>query len=86
MRSLRWLIFALASARAKCAAIQLRDIDFDKNIIHITKTIEHKGNAAVIRDYGKTPAAIRQVPAAFHAKRNPTAHPQNAKRHIHYWP
>lgn len=43
-------------------AIQLRDIDFKRNIIHITKTVEHKGNAAVIRDYGKTPAAIREVP------------------------
>lgn len=48
--------------KGEMCAIQLRDIDFDKNIIHITKTIEHKGNAAVIRDYGKTPAAIRQVP------------------------
>ena len=70
--------------KGEMCAIQLRDIDFDKNIIHITKTIEHKGNAAVIRDYGKTPAAIRQVPLLSMLKE--TLQPQNAKRHIHYWP
>lgn len=48
--------------KGEMCAIQLRDIDFKRNIIHITKTVEHKGNAAVIRDYGKTPAAIREVP------------------------
>ena len=48
--------------KGEMCAIQLRDIDFKRNIIHITKTVEHKGNAAVLRDYGKTPAAIREVP------------------------
>lgn len=48
--------------KGEMCAIQLRDIDFKRNVIHITKTVEHKGNAAVIRDYGKTPAAIREVP------------------------
>ena len=48
--------------KGEMCAIQIRDIDFKRNIIHITKTVEHKGNAAVIRDYGKTPAAIREVP------------------------
>lgn len=48
--------------RGEMCAIQLRDIDFKKNVIHIRKTVEHQGNTPVLRDYAKTPAGIRQVP------------------------
>ncbi|WP_302375658.1 tyrosine-type recombinase/integrase [uncultured Gemmiger sp.] len=48
--------------RGEMCAIQLRDIDFKQNIIHIRKTVEHQGNTPVLRDYAKTPAGIRQVP------------------------
>ena len=48
--------------KGEMCALQLRDIDFDKMIIHITKSVEYQGNAPVLRDYTKTPAGIRKIP------------------------
>lgn len=48
--------------RGEMCAIQLKDIDFEKNTIRIYKTVTHKGNEPEIHDYTKTPAGVREVP------------------------
>lgn len=48
--------------KGEMCALQLRDIDFEERVIHITKSVEYQGNAPVLRDYTKTPAGIRTIP------------------------
>lgn len=42
-------------------ALQWQDIDFDKNVIHITKAVEHIGKTPHIKDT-KTENGVREVP------------------------
>jgi integrase len=48
--------------RGEACGIQLKDIDFEKKIIYITKHVDHKGNKPVILEGAKTKAGVRQVP------------------------
>ena len=48
--------------RGEACGIQLRDIDFEKKTISITKHIDHKGNQPYILDGAKTPAGVRKNP------------------------
>lgn len=48
--------------KGELCAVTLGDIDFDKKIIHITKSVEHIDNSAYVRNYTKTEAGIRTIP------------------------
>lgn len=48
--------------RGEMCAIQLKDIDFERNVISISKTVTHIGNEPILNDFTKTPAGIREVP------------------------
>jgi integrase len=48
--------------RGEACGIQLRDIDFEKKTISITKHIDHKGNQPYVLDGAKTPAGVRKIP------------------------
>lgn len=48
--------------RGEMCAIQLKDVDFEKNVIRIYKSVTHRGNVPELHDYTKTPAGIREVP------------------------
>ncbi|HVI43137.1 MAG TPA: site-specific integrase, partial [Anaerovoracaceae bacterium] len=47
--------------RGEACAIQLKDIDFEKNTISINKSVEHKNNKPHITDT-KTDAGVRKIP------------------------
>lgn len=47
--------------RGEACGIQLKDIDFDKKIIHIRNAVEHIGDRPHVTTT-KTPAGVRQVP------------------------
>lgn len=47
--------------RGEACAIQLKDIDFEKNVIHITKSVEHINNKPHVTTT-KTESGVRQVP------------------------
>ncbi len=60
-----WIFPAIAIyaglRRAEILALQWKDIDFENNIIHVTKSIEHVGDSPRIKK-PKTEAGIRMVP------------------------
>lgn len=55
------VIFYTGARVGEAMALQFQDIDFDKKIIHITKSIDHQGNRPVISTT-KTSAGVRDVP------------------------
>lgn len=48
--------------KGELCAITIGDINFDKDLIYITKSVEHIGNQPKLRDYTKTEAGIRTIP------------------------
>ena len=58
---LGYLILYTGCRLGEALALQMKDIDFKKNIIHITKSVGFKGNQPVIQP-PKTNTSIRTVP------------------------
>lgn len=48
--------------RGECLALEWSDIDFDKSLIHVTKSLEFGKNQSTIKAGGKTKNAVREVP------------------------
>lgn len=48
--------------KGELCAVTLGDIDFEKKVIHITKSVEHINNRPNLRNYTKTAAGIRTIP------------------------
>lgn len=48
--------------RGEALALRYSDINFEKKIIHINKTVEWIGNVPNIKDHPKTDAGIRDIP------------------------
>lgn len=48
--------------RGEACGIQLKDIDFDKRTISITKHVDHGSGGGKVLDGAKTPAGVRKIP------------------------
>ena len=55
------LIYYTGMRIGECLALQFKDIDFDRNIIHVTKSIDHDGNTPIISTT-KTVNGVRDIP------------------------
>lgn len=55
------VVFRYRERRGEACAIQLKDIDFEHNIIHITKAVKHIHNQPQI-SCTKTDAGVRDIP------------------------
>lgn len=58
---LAYLIYFTGLRCGEALALQMKDINFDKNIINVTKAVHHVGNAAKIGPL-KTSSSYRQIP------------------------
>ena len=81
----KWLfpIFALLSGLRKqeILALQWQDIDFDENIISVTKAIEHVGQTPKVKST-KTEAGVREVPLLDMLKEKIVSHRGDPKSFI----
>jgi integrase len=48
--------------KGEACGIQLKDVDFDENVIYITKHILHVGNSPHVLEGAKTEAGVRKIP------------------------
>ena len=56
------LYLCTGERKGEACGIQLKDVDFDENVIYITKHIIHVGNSPHVLEGAKTEAGVRKIP------------------------
>jgi integrase len=57
-----YFVMTTGCRRGEAFALTYNDVDFDKKLLSIHKTVEHHGNMGVIKDHTKTDSGMREVP------------------------
>ena len=82
MWALPYIALMTGMRRGEILALQWKDVDFEKNMIHVTKSIAYEGNAPVVKNT-KTKSGQRVVPLLNELKDYfLTIEPRPAKNYI----